>query len=60
MANTRYIVSVILLLLGAFYALMPHSMHIASGIGFGLVHTTHIVLGIVLVVVGSVLFVLKR
>lgn len=54
------IIGIILLLIGAFYALVPHSVHISSGIGFGLSHGVHVVLGIVFIVIGIIVLLLKR
>jgi hypothetical protein len=34
---------------GLFYKSAPHEIHIASGIGFGLVHPAHIMLGMILI-----------
>src|SRR5918996_2953793 len=35
--------------IGIFYKSAPHEIHIASGIGFGLVHPAHIMLGMILI-----------
>ena len=35
--------------IGLFYKSASHEIHIASGIGFGLVHTAHTMLGIILI-----------
>jgi hypothetical protein len=35
--------------IGLFYKSAPHEIHIASGIGFGLVHPAHIMLGMILI-----------
>jgi hypothetical protein len=35
--------------IGLFYKTASHEIHIASGIGFGLVHQAHIMLGIILI-----------
>jgi hypothetical protein len=40
--------------IGLFYKSAPHEIHIASGIGFGLVHPAHILLGMILVAVSVV------
>ena len=37
--------------IGLFYKSAPHEFHIASGIGFGLPHNGHTVLGIILITV---------
>jgi hypothetical protein len=35
--------------IGLFYKSAPHEIHIASGIGFGLIHPAHIMLGMILI-----------
>jgi hypothetical protein len=35
--------------IGLFYKSAPHEIHIASGIGFGLVHPAHTMLGMILI-----------
>ena len=40
--------------IGLFYKSAPHEIHIASGIGFGLVHPAHIVLGTILITISVV------
>jgi hypothetical protein len=40
--------------IGFFYKSAPHEIHIASGIGFGLVHPAHILLGMILIAVSVV------
>ena len=54
MGKTLMIVGVILLLLGLFYVAAPHSVHVATGLGFGMEHNTHQILGVVLIVIGAV------
>jgi hypothetical protein len=39
---------------GLFYKSSPHEIHVASGIGFGLVHNAHIVLGTILLTISVV------
>lgn len=39
---------------GLFYKSSPHEIHIASGIGFGLVHNGHIVIGTILITIAVV------
>ena len=58
--TAKYIIAAIVGLLGLFYAVMPHSVHINSGIGFGLPHTAHLLIGVVLVIVAIVIFVMAR
>ena len=48
------IVGVILLLLGIFYVAAPHSVHVSTGLGFSMEHSTHQILGVILLVVGIV------
>jgi len=45
--------AVILVVLGAFYMLAPHSIHVSSGFGLGLTHTIHNILGVVLLAIGA-------
>lgn len=49
------IVSIVLVLLGLFYVAAPHTIHTAT-IGLGLEHTMHMVLGIILMLVGLVVW----
>lgn len=58
--KANLIIGIILLVIGAFYALLPHSIHISSGIGFSLSHGTHVLTGIVLLVIGIVLLLTGR
>lgn len=58
--TTNYIIAAILVLLGLFYAILPHSVHIGSGIGFGLAHSVHISIGIVLIIAAIVVFAVAR
>ena len=61
MQNTaKYAIAALVGLLGLFYAVMPHSVHINSGIGFGLPHTAHLLMGIVLVIAAIAIFVMAR
>jgi hypothetical protein len=36
---------------GLFYKSSPHEIHVASGIGFGLIHNAHIVIGTILITI---------
>ena len=60
MKTLNLIIGIILLLIGAFYALMPHTIHISSGIDFGLTHTTHIVIGIIALIIGAIVLLIGR
>ncbi|MBI2207936.1 hypothetical protein HYU50_00405 [Candidatus Woesearchaeota archaeon] len=61
MQNTaKYAITAIIGLLGLFYAVMPHSIHINSGIGFGLPHTVHLVIGVVLIIAAIAIFVMAK
>ena len=60
MKEGKLILGIILLIIGAFYALIPHSVHIASGIGFGLSHLYHVIIGIVLLVIGLLVLLMGR
>ena len=56
----KLIIAIILILVGAFYALLPHSIHISSGFGFELSHNYHIMIGVVLLIIGIVLTLIKK
>jgi len=58
--TAKYAIAALVGLLGLFYALMPHSVHISSGIGFGLPHTAHLLIGIVLVIAAIAIFVMGK
>ena len=58
--TAKYIIAAIVGLLGLFYAVMPHSVHINSGIGFGLPHTAHLLMGVVLIIVAIAIFVMAK
>ena len=61
MQNTaKYAIAALVGLLGLFYAVMPHSVHINSGIGFGLPHTAHLLMGVVLVIAAIAIFVMAK
>jgi len=49
------IIGIILLLVGLFYVLAPHTLHMSTGLGFGLEHTMHQILGVVLIVIGAII-----
>lgn len=53
--TTSLVIGIIMLIIGAFYTFFPHSIHISSGLGFGLVHGIHVTVGIVLLVAGGFL-----
>ena len=57
MANVAKVIAGIVGLLGLFYAVLPHSVHISSGLGFGLGHTVHIAIGVILIIVAIIVFV---
>lgn len=54
MKTLNLIIGIALLLIGAFYALMSHAIHISSGIGFNLEHGTHLIIGVVALVIGAI------
>ena len=49
----KKVLGIVLVLLGLFYALAPHAMHVSSGLGFGLEHMWHVTLGVVLLLGGA-------
>lgn len=60
MKTGNLILGIILLVIGAFYALLPHTTHIASGIGFGLSHTVHVTIGIIALIIGVLVLAIGR
>jgi hypothetical protein len=61
MQNTaKYAIAAIVGLIGLFYAIMPHSVHINSGIGFGLPHTAHLLIGVVLIIVAIAIYMMAK
>ena len=58
--TAKYVIAAVVGLLGLFYAVMPHSVHINSGIGFGLPHTAHLLMGVVLIIVAIAIFVMAK
>ena len=56
MVGVKLIVAVILALVGLYYLVAPHTLHVSSGFGFGLDHTMHMLLGVVLLVVAAVVY----
>ena len=57
--QTDLAVAVILAVLGAYYLLAPHTLHVSSGLGLGLEHTVHIILGVVLLAAGAAYYGMK-
>ena len=53
--NTKLIIGIIIFVVGIFYAAVPHDIHVSSAVGFGLEHTTHVLLGLILLVIGIIL-----
>ena len=58
--TAKYAIAALVGLLGLFYAVMPHSVHINSGIGFGLPHTAHLLIGVVLIIAAIAIFVMAK
>ena len=56
----KKIIGGLLLIIGIFYTLLPHTIHMSSGLGFGLPHTTHLLIGTVLLIAGVILLVLGK
>ena len=54
------VIAIILFVIGGFYALFPHTIHISSGIGFELGHGTHIIVGVIALIVGIIVLVIGR
>ncbi len=58
--TAKYVIAAIVGLLGLFYAVMPHSVHINSGIGLGLPHTAHLLIGVVLVIAAIAVYLMAK
>ncbi len=58
--TAKYVIASIVGLLGLFYAVMPHSVHINSGIDFGLPHTAHLLIGVVLVIAAIAVYLMAK
>lgn len=40
---------------GAFYFFVPHSLHVSTGLGFGLEHSAHQLIGLGLIILGLIM-----
>ena len=60
MAGIKMIITVILALVGLFYLATPHEIHVSSGLGFGLEHPVHMLIGVVLLVIAFLMFKMKK
>lgn len=60
MKKGKLILGIILLIIGAFYALMPHSLHVSSGISFGLSHLYHVIIGVIVLIIGIIVLITGR
>jgi len=49
------VMGIILLIIGGFYTFMPHTFHVSSGIGFGLAHNFHVIIGILSLIFGIII-----
>lgn len=58
--TAKYVITAVVGLLGLFYAVMPHSVHINSGMGFGLPHTAHLLIGVVLIIAAIAIYVMAK
>ena len=58
--TAKYVIAAIVGLFGLFYAVMPHSVHISSGIGFGLPHTAHLLMGVVVIIAAIAIYVIAK
>jgi len=45
--------TIVLGVLGIFYTALPHDTHVSSGLGLGLEHNYHLILGVVFLVVAG-------
>ena len=60
MKTVNLIIGILLLIIGAFYSLLPHTIHISSGLDFGLSHGTHLIIGIVILIVGVIILIVGK
>ena len=51
------VIGTILLVIGFFFAFLPHAAHIAVGLENGASHTGHIVTGIILIIIALIILV---
>jgi hypothetical protein len=58
--TTNLIIGITILVIGAFYTFISHSIHISSGLDFGFVHSVHVTVGIVFLVAGGFLLWKKK
>ena len=52
----KIVPTAILGILGLIYLAVPHDIHVSSGLGFGLDHSVHVVLGIALLALAAVVY----
>ena len=52
---TSLMIGILSLVIGVFYTFVPHSIHISSGLDYGLIHGTHIMIGVAFLAVGGFL-----
>ena len=46
------ILALVLFIIGIFYALFPHTIHVSYGLSFGLSHTYHVIIGAIAIILG--------
>lgn len=52
-SSSDLVITAILAIAGAYYLLAPHTLHVSSGLGIGLNHSIHIILGVILLAAGA-------
>ena len=60
MKIVNIIIGIILLIIGAFYALLPHTIHMSSGLGFGLSHGIHLTIGVIALIIGVIILIIGK
>ncbi len=58
--STTRLVSGIIALIGLFYFVAPHSLHVSSGLGLGADHTMHMFIGFILFIAAGALYILPK
>ena len=60
MKTGNLITGIILLIIGAFYSFLPHTIHMSSGLAFGLSHTIHVTIGVIVLVIGVIVLIMGK
>jgi len=53
-------IAVVVLIIGLYYALVPHTIHVRYELDFGLPHSYHVIGGIILSIIAIVILMMKK